>query len=213
MDFELMDDPHELARFRFFDAQSYSDLLAVQQGNLSEEEFDKKYLRESAILCLNMSGLTQKSQKKGSLACLISILDMHKLVAPVLRQYQATHIRAFADDFIALFGDPESALNVAAEIQHRLREFNHMQTDRQSELHCGIGIGCGNVYNIGIDHAMGDEMNQASKLGKNIARSAETLITERVYSFLRDHKDCTFIKRMEKNLPFVFYEVVFRSKG
>lgn len=212
MDFKMMEDPQELAEFQFCDAASYSDLLAVQRGELSETEFDKKYLHESAILCLNISGLIRRGLTYGSLSCLLSIVNFHKMVAPVLVENNADHVRAFANDFIALFSHPEKALNVAVETHNRLRDYNQKQTKQQSELNCSIGIGFGHVYRIGVDKAMGDEMNQVSILGEDIARSSETLITERAYTSLQSRNDCTFIKRMDEDIPFVFYEVVFRHK-
>ncbi len=49
-----------------------------------------------------------------------------------------------------------------------------------------IGIGHGKVFTIGPNLAQGDEMNRASKLGEDIARAKETLLTERAYDALKD---------------------------
>ena len=51
-------------------------------------------------------------------------------------------------------------------------------------------------------------MNQACKLGEDIARGFETLITERAYFALKKRNDCIFLKRIHKEVPFTFYKVL-----
>jgi len=206
--FEMLDNAKELASYQFCTETEYRDLFAVRNGKLSEEDFDKKYQKETAILCLNMNGLTQTGLRCGSLICLFLILDMQKVVAPVLTEFNASHARAFADDFIAFFDNPDNALNAAFEIHKRIQLFNQEYTSRDKQLKCSIGVGFGRTYAIGIDKAMGDEMNQVSKLGEDIARTSETLLTERIYTAVQNRTDCNFIKRMDEDIPFVFYEAV-----
>ena len=206
--FALLEEPMGLAKFQFCDEEVYEDLFAVQNGVLTEIDFNKKYQHEASILCLNMNGLTRTGLKCGSLFCLLLILDMQKIVAPVLKEYNAFHARAFADDFVALFENPKAALNAAFEIQRRIQLHNKEHRSRDEELNCSIGVGFGRIYSIGIDRAMGDEMNQVSKLSEDIARTSETLLTERAYTALQHRSDCNFIKRMDEEIPFIFYEVI-----
>jgi len=48
-------------------------------------------------------------------------------------------------------------------------------------------------------------MNRASKLGEDIARANETLITERAFESLRERGDIRFDLRSEDDRLFSFY--------
>jgi len=205
---EWLDNPHKLSRYKFDDKKVYKDLLSFRNGILSEETFNKKYLRRAAIFSLNMTGITKMAIKKGSLYSLIKIINMQSICGPVLEQFNAIHIRAFADDMVALFEDPNDALNAAFLIHQIINNHNIQHTKKDSLSKCCIGIGYGDVYSIGIDHAMGDEMNRTSKLGEDIARGTETLITENAYLNLQNRDDCIFHKRYQEGVAFAFYDVI-----
>jgi len=205
---ELMEDPKELAGFGFWSEEIYRDLLACQRGNITEDSFNSKYLTQMAILCLDMTGFTKVAMKKGELYSLFRILDVQKVCGPVFHQFNARLIRAFADNFTVLFDDLNDAFMAALEVHSRIQSFNGSELTGKDPAQCCIGIGYGQVYAIGIDQAMGNEMNQASKLGEDIARGAETLVTERAFEVFRERDDCTFRKRIHEEIPFPFYEVL-----
>jgi class 3 adenylate cyclase len=137
----------------------------------------------------------------------LRILDVHRVCGPIFRRFNAVLIRAFADNFTVLFDDPDEALTAAIEVHKRIEAFNRSDPDDGYPPQCCIGIGYGPVYAIGIDQAMGNEMNQASKLGEDTARGAETLITEGAFEALKRRDDCTFLKQIHEEIPFTFYEV------
>lgn len=206
--YELMDDPKELARFGFWSEEIYRDLLACRKGHITEDKFNSKYLTQVGILCLDMTGFTTAAMEHGELYSLFRILDVQKVCGPIFHQFNARQIRAFADNFTVLFDDLNDAFVAALEVHSRIQSFNRSELACKAPAQCCIGIGYGQVYAIGIDQAMGNEMNQASKLGEEIARGAETLITECAYEVLKKRDDCTFRKRIHEEIPFPFYEVL-----
>ena len=205
--YELLEDPAELADYHEWSAEVYQDFLAFQRGKLTEQEIDRKYLRRRAILCLDMTSFTQSAIQYGSLHSLLRIFDVQKVCGPIFRQYQASRVRAFADDFTALFEDPRDALSSALEVHRRIESFNASALASKNPARCCIGIGFGDVYAIGPDLAMGDEMNRASKLGEDTAKARETLITEGMYKEVADRKDCRFERIEAGELPFAYYKV------
>jgi len=208
--YELMEDPKELAKFDFWSQEIYRDLLACQKESMTEDEFKSKYLTKAAILCLDMTGLARATMERGELCSFFRILDVQKVCGPIFHQFNARHIRAFADNFTVLFDDPNDALIAAFEVHRRIQFFNLSEIASEDSAQCCIGIGYGEVYAIGIDQAMGDEMNRASKLGEDIAKGSETLITERVYDALKERNDCIFRRRIHEEIPFPFYEALNR---
>jgi class 3 adenylate cyclase len=205
--YEIMEDQKELAAFGFWKEETYCDLLACQKGNMTEDEFKSKYLTKAAILCLDMTGFTETAMVDSELESFFRILDVQKVCGPVFRQFNAFKIRAFADNFFVLFDDPHNALNAAFGIHRRIEFFNQSELAGKDPAQCCISIGFGEVYAIGIDQAMGAEMNRACKLGEDIARGFETLITECAYDALKERNDSKFEKRIHEEIPFPFYEV------
>ena len=67
-------------------------------------------------------------------------------------------------------------MKAGQEIITRLNSVNMiLPADRQ--LYVAIGIGYGNILNIGNEDIFGDEMNLACKLGEDIAEKGEILLT------------------------------------
>jgi class 3 adenylate cyclase len=207
-DYKLIENPKELAKFGFWSEEIYRDLLACQKGNFSEESFNSKYLAQIAILCLDIGGFTRTAMMKGELFSLFRILDVQKVCGPIFYQFNARRIRAFADNFTVLFDDVNDALMAAIEVHQRIRYFNQSDFFGEDPAQCCIGIGYGQVYTIGVDQAMGSEMNRASKLGEDIASGEEILLTEQAFEVLKKRKDCIFRKRVFEEIPFAFYEVL-----
>ena len=87
-------------------------------------------------------------------------------------------------------------------------DYNRSRLSSGQPADCCIGVGYGSVYAIGPNHAMGNEMNQTSKLGEDTARGGEILATEGVYTALRGRSDAQFEPQSNDDLIFPYYRVV-----
>lgn len=205
--FALLEDPGQLAAYQGWAKEVYEDLLALDRGTLSQREFDARYVYTRSILVLDLTGFTNTAMHGGAVRSFMRILDAQKICIPVLRQHGAGFIRTFADDIVGLFDTPGPALEAALEI-HRRTELFVRSARRLDPAECCIGIGHGSVYAIGPNHAMGDEMNRASKLGEDTARGGETLVTERAWEILSERNDVRFELQSSDDLIFPYYRVV-----
>ncbi|MEE4174117.1 MAG: adenylate/guanylate cyclase domain-containing protein [Xanthomonadales bacterium] len=205
--YPLLEDPVALARCRGWSEAVYSDLLALQRGEMSETTFRSTHLWTRAILVLDMTDFTTSAISAGDMGSLLRILDAQKVVLPVLQEHGAVLSHCFADDIFALFEDPSVALDAAIEIQRRVTAFNDSELASAFPTHCCIGIGYGQVLKIGPDLAQGAEMNMASKLGEDLARGREILITENTYRAVSERNDVSFTHHPQDERPFGFYEV------
>ena len=203
--FPLLTEPEALAACNGWTEEVYRDMLAVQQGALSCEALDQKYLQRKAILALDLTGHTVRAMKHPQLNALLRILDAQKVCIPVLRHFGASTVRCFADDLVGLFDEPGTALDAALEIHRRVALFNHSGDASEAPPLACIGIGYGEVYAIGPNLAMGDEMNRAAKLGEDIARGNETLVTANVYFALRHRADLVFEQLANDDQLFPYY--------
>ena len=203
--FDLMDDPRDLAEFKVWDEGIYRDFSAFRAGTLTEEKIRAKYQTRSTILCLDMTGFTESAIRFGELESFLRICDVQKVCGPIFKEFQATLIRAFADDLVALFNEPEQALDAAFEVHRRIQVFNQSEFSGKHPAEASIGLGYGDVFAIGPNKAMGDEMNRASKLGEDTARANETLLTNNMFQAVKNHPKTRFEKQNKDDLPFPFY--------
>ena len=158
-----------------------------------------------------MTGFTSSAMNVGELESLLRILDAQKVCIPVLKDFGAELIRCFADDMVAVFENPASAIEAAFEIHRRTALFNDSNQSSDHPTQCCIGIGFGKLFAIGPNLAQGDEMNRASKLGEDIARANETLLTERAFNALEQHTDFTFEIQNSDDQLFVFYRAMLNG--
>lgn len=208
-DLPILDDPLRLANLQGWSEEVYSDFLALQNGQFSKAAFRDKYLVTRAILDLDMTGFTQMSIQEGQIESLLRIFDTQKVAIPVLEKHKAILTRAFADDLVALFEDVNHAFDAALQIHHAVARSNKARGIK-SPTECCIGIGFGQVYAIGPNLAQGREMNLASKLGEDIARGGETLVTEQAHAALADRDDICFERQIHDDLNVVFYKAMPR---
>lgn len=209
--FPLLDEPESLAHCQGWTEEVYRDLLALRRGELSHEHLDAKYLYRQAILTLDFTGFTVHAMKGRPLDALLRILDAQRVCVPALWHHRATLVRAFADDLVGLFDDPAHALDAAFEIHRRIALFNQSAHASERPAQACIGIGWGEVYRIGPNLAMGDEMNRASKLGEDTARGNETLVTANVYFALRGRTDVEFEQLASDDQLFPYYRATLRD--
>lgn len=209
--YELLEDARELSSYRGWSENVYRDFLAVQQGTLSAGEFNAKYRRRRAILSLDMTGFTTSAMNVGELASLLRVLDAQRVCIPVLKDFGAELIRCFADDMVALFEAPGAAIDAAFEVHRRIEHFCDSDLASTHPTRCCVGIGYGEVFAIGPNLAQGDEMNRASKLGEDIARANETLLTERTFEALKGRTDIRFELQSSDDQLFPFYRAMSRD--
>ena len=206
--YELLEDARELSSYRGWSEDVYRDFLACQREDLSFEEFHQKYQVQCTIMSLDMTGFTVSAMEIGELQSLLRILDGQKVCIPVLKEYSAKLIQCFADDIVAVFDDPNSAINAAFEIHRRLEVFRHSSQASNNPTQCSIGIGHGTVFKIGPNLSQGDEMNRSSRLGEDIARAKETLITENTFDALKERIDIRFELQTSDDQLFPFYRAM-----
>ena len=203
----LLDDIEALASYKGWSRDVYEDFFRLRRGEITETEFAAKYRHQRAILAIDMTGFTLSALQVGEIHSLARIFDAQRAVIPALQDYGAELIRCFADDIVALYREPGTAIDAALEAHRRVRAFNASPLASANPTLCCAGVGFGEVLAIGPNLAQGDEMNRASKLGEDIARGNETLITERAYAAVATRDDIVFERQDQDDLLFPFYRV------
>ena len=137
-----------------------------------EEQFGET----RAVLVLDMSGFSRTTQLRGIVAFLLMIQRMRRIVTPVIEAHDGLVIKAEADNLLCLLNSVEAAVSAARALIHHLNSDNVTCGDDR-RIYVSIGIGWGRILNIDEDDLFGDEVNLASKLGEDLAKDSEVLLT------------------------------------
>ena len=156
-----------------------------------EETFGQR----KALLVLDMSGFSRTTQRLGIVSFLMMIHQMRLICRPCVEDRNGKVIKAEADNLFCLFETAEDAVRAAREMNRRLDAANQV-LPAENHLYAAFGIGYGTILNVGDEDIFGDEMNVASKLGEDIARPGEILLTMAAQANLKE----TDIKTREEGV-------------
>jgi adenylate cyclase len=144
-----------------------------------------------AVVTTDLAGFSRRVAEFGIIHFLQVIYEHKKLVFPIIEARDGILVKAEADSLLLLFKRPEQALACAIEMQHACQQLNGRRVPEEQVLLC-VGIGFGRVLRVGESDVYGAEVNGASKLGEDTARSNEILITSAVKEALGDRPDLRF---------------------
>lgn len=99
-----------------------------------------------------------------------------RLLVPVIERHGGDLLEVVADSMLATFGGARTALACAVDMQRACQAFNASRAPEDQVLLCA-GLGAGRILRIGPRRIAGVEVNSASKLGEDLARANEILVT------------------------------------
>ena len=148
-------------------------------------EIDQHFRRRVAILVVDTCGFTRMVREAGIVQFLARLERLKRLICPSVEQFGGLLLHPEADNIFAFFPDPAAAVACADAILRDLRAANEA-LPAADEVDISIGIGYGDVLVIGSEDLYGDEMNLACKLGEDLARRDEVLLTPAARDALRE---------------------------
>ena len=147
-----------------------------------EAEIWATYGQEVAIFVLDSVGFSRTTESSGIVHFLSKMMQMRERVMPVFDAFKPIHLRLAADNIFAAFSSPDDAISAAVQVQAALKSSGIMLNQDEPFQAC-IGIGFGKLlFSQTLEGYFGDEMNLASKLGEDVAKGGEILITTRAWS-------------------------------
>lgn len=130
-----------------------------------------------AIMFTDLSGFSRRVKEFGIIHFLQTIYESHRLLVPCIDACNGILLKAEGDSLMVLFKSPDRALESAIAMQRTLHVHNQGRSPEDQVLLC-IGLGYGSLLKIGDEDVFGVEVNTASKLGEDMARAWEILMTE-----------------------------------
>lgn len=157
------------------------------QNPLSAAHLDaviaKAFVRDVAILVLDMCGFSRITQSHGIIHFLAMIHQMEQAARPAIAGNGGEVIKQEADNLFAIFSTAEQALDAALDTLRALDAMNAVLPPERALL-VSAGIGFGPTLVIANEDLFGAEMNCACKLGEDIAVAGEILLTGPAFSAL-----------------------------
>ena len=172
----------ESPRLRRNSREHFHDLLDAMIAHPEERsriaaQIERDFGEVRALLVLDMSGFSVITQKHGIACFLLMIHQLRAVAKPAVEEAGGLVVKAEADNLYCMFEDVGEAIAAAREINARLRTLEPV-TPGCPPISVSIGIGYGRILNIDEEDMFGDEVNLASKLGEDVAKAGEILLTE-----------------------------------
>lgn len=167
-------------------------------------EVEEMFGQEKSIMILDMSGFSRLTHRHGIVHFLLMIHQMRLVACPCVQEEGGLLLKAEADNLYCLFDTVNDAVRASQKITRHLRTANRLLPE-EHRLYVSIGIGYGRVLNIEDRDLFGDEMNLACKLGEDVAKMGEILLSAAAYAQLPDKKiECReeFISISGLELPY-----------
>jgi len=155
-------------------------LLERLKSGSNKPEIDQRiwdlFGEKWAVMVTDLAGFSKGSEKWGIVHFLQTILESHRLLIPLIDEHDGILVKTEADSLLVIFRNPEKALHCAVAMQKMLAIYNQ-STPLEEQVNLCVGLGYGDILRIGDSDVFDVEVNAASKLGEDMAKAEEILVT------------------------------------
>ena len=134
---------------------------------------------EWCIMATDLAGFSRNVAEFGIIHFLQTIYESERILIPVIEKHDGILLKVEGDSFFVIFRNVQKAIRASIEMQQTTVRYNTARVPQEHVLLC-VGLGFGRVLRIGDADVFGAEVNAASKLGEDIARASEILVTKAV---------------------------------
>lgn len=131
--------------------------------------------RKRAIVFTDTADFTVQTLRDGILHFLMGFDRVTAALRPLVRKHGGTVVKIEGDSLLMSFEDARAACAAVLAMDAALRRFNRGRPENE-RFRFSYGIGCGDVIEVDGD-VFGLEVNMASKLGEDLAKPGEALLT------------------------------------
>lgn len=148
--------------------------------NANKTEIDQRiwdlFGEEWCVMMTDLAGFSRRVAEFGIIHFLQTIYESERLLLPIIEQHEGFLLKVEGDSFLVIFRQPQKALQCALTMQQVLASYNQTKLDEEKVLLC-TGLGFGKILRVGSSEVFGAEVNAACKLGEDVAKQGETLVT------------------------------------
>lgn len=133
--------------------------------------------RQRAVLVTDLSGFTRITRERGLLQFLAVFGRAQRIGQRVFERHGGRYLKHEADNLIALFDTAGGAAAAARDLLWEAHAHNARVPDAAGHVRFCVGVSCGRLIEL-ADDAFGDPVNVAFKLGEDVARAGEILVSD-----------------------------------
>lgn len=141
-----------------------------------DDELHERFGRTGAVYVLDMAGFSRVTQSKGIVYYLSLVRRMQIIVEPIIEGHGGQVVKFEADNCFATLPTVVDAIRAAIAINHAVGAASRT-TPEEFDIVVAGGISYGEYLLIDEKDYWGDVVNLASKLGEDIAKPGEILVT------------------------------------
>ena len=176
--------------------QRLEQLIGLRlQPNVDKAQIDRRiwdlFGQTRAVMMTDLSGFSRHVAKFGIVHFLQTIYESIRLFVPVIEEHDGILLKAEADSMMVVFRTADHAMRCAIKMQLATQKYNLDTPEEEQVLLC-VGLGYGRMLLIGDEDVFGAEVNAASKLGEDTAKSGEILVTENFMQNLHEAEKLEF---------------------
>lgn len=149
------------------------------------------FVRPWCVAFTDMSSFTERTAAEGVVHAVSLLFEYRRLSEPLVRAQGGIVLKHIGDSSLLLFEHPSDALASLTRIRGVLAEHDRDRPPSQ-RISVGIGAGYGPILRLGDEDVFGDEVNRAAKLGEDMARPGEVLVTQAFVDALPARDGVTF---------------------
>jgi hypothetical protein len=148
----------------------------ADHGNI-DERIRAAFEEEWCIVHTNMSTPWTPGPSSATMNYLCLVHEMKRMTRPIIEASSGIILKVIADRFLAIFRQPHDALAGLLQVNRRLASYNEGRS-ADDRIAIGAGMGFGKVLRIGRDDVFGAEASYAFRLGGQLARPFDILVSD-----------------------------------
>jgi class 3 adenylate cyclase len=134
---------------------------------------------EWAVMFTDLAGFSSGVASFGIIHFLQVIYESQRLLIPCIDAHDGILLKVEGDSLLVIFRNVVKALDCARDMQRACRDYSAAR-DAAEQVRLCVGLGFGRMLRIGDRDVYGAQVNAAAKLGEDIARAGEILVTSAV---------------------------------
>ncbi len=134
---------------------------------------------EWAVMFTDLAGFSSGVASFGIIHFLQVIYESQRLLTPCIDAHDGILLKVEGDSLLIIFRNVVKAIECADAMRRVCQDYNVGREPAECIGLC-VGLGFGRVLRIGDRDVYGSEVNAAAKLGEDIARAGEVLVTDAV---------------------------------
>ncbi len=146
-----------------------------------DRRIQEQFAATHAIFVLDMAGFSRSTIKYGIIHFLAMFHRVTTIAKPIIQAHHGRLVKIEADNIFAIFPTVASAVETAITLFRHMAAVN-TGLPNEMDVYASVGIGYGEILMIEDQDMYGSEMNLACKLGEDLARPGEILLTEAAFA-------------------------------